>query len=104
MLRRLALWLLHFIEGQLDPDLQARLDQYSKRKAEVEAQVKEAQAAISGLEGELTQLNTLRAAIQDQLAEAEREGDRLEAARRRILNEDNVASGLSDHDVLRDRL
>lgn len=104
MLRRLVLWLLHFIEEKLDPELQARLDQYRKQRAAMEAQVKEAQAAIAGLEGKLAQLTSQRAAIQENLAGAEREAARLEEERRRILNEKRDSQNVSDADALRTQL
>lgn len=104
MLRTLALWLLRIIEEQLDPDLKARLVQYRNDKEQLEAQIKEAQAAISGMEGKLSQLNTQRAATQTELATAMREAERFEEERRRILNETNNSKDVSDAAALRDRL
>jgi septal ring factor EnvC (AmiA/AmiB activator) len=104
MLRWLALWLLHLIEGKLDPELQARLDKYRKQKADLEAQETEALTQIAGLEGKLAQLNSQRAATQAELAEAERAASRFEEERKKILDEKDNVSGSSDHDALRDRL
>jgi septal ring factor EnvC (AmiA/AmiB activator) len=104
MLRTLALWLLHIIEGKLDPDLQARLDRYREQKAAMEAQETEAQTAIAELEGKLAQLNTQRAAIQTNLAEAERAASQSEEERRSILNEKTYGRSISDADALRSKL
>jgi chromosome segregation ATPase len=104
MLRWLALWLLHIIEGRLDPELQARLDKYRKQKAELEAQETEALTQIAELEGKLMQLKSQRAATQAELAEAERAASRFEEERKRIFDEKDNASGSSDHDALRGQL
>mgnify|MGYP003701053511 CR=1 FL=1 len=104
MLRRIVLFLLRQLQENLDPDLKARLDQYRADRAKLEAQVKAEQEAIAGIEGKLADLNAQRAALQTQLAEAERESNRIEEERKGVLNEKTNGPDLSDHDALSGRL
>jgi hypothetical protein len=67
-LRQFVLWLLRGLEADLDPELKARLKQYRRDRATVEAEIAVEETAIADASARLAQVQQQRSEVRGQLS------------------------------------
>ena len=105
-LRTVILYVLRFLEENLDTDLKARLEAYRKQRATLEADTRIILTEISQRETRLTQVKQERSSL-EKIIEINLE--QIETLKREVVQidsekHDSPSTGLSDSDVLRTEL
>lgn len=104
LLRRFVLWLLRGLEADLDTDLKARLEQYRRDRAAVEAEIAVEEKAIADASSQLAQLEKQKSEVRGQVSVKESELQKLKQEVRKIDEEHSQVGNTSDTDLLRSRL
>jgi len=99
-LRVFALWALQLLEEQLDTEAKPRLEKYRRDRAALEAQTQIALSEIASREARLKQLAFQRSALEQTIAQRERDIQASKEEIRRIDEESSQAVILSDDDAL----
>jgi chromosome segregation ATPase len=100
-MRRIALWLLRFLERELDDDLKQRLKDYQAERERVQRETLATQQALARDAEMLTALKQRRSSLQEQVEGVETEIANLREEARKIDNEKTDSATAGDPAVLR---